>query len=376
MIDFLIIGGGVVGTFLARELSHYEGTTLLVEKEDDFSQIQTTHNSALVHSPVVTPPSKGELKSRLSREGNAIYHALSEKLDVPVKKNGAMMVIDNHEDEAELRKMIDDARERGIEEVAYLSREEALAMEPNLSDDIVGAMHMPTAMTADTYALTKAIGANASRHGAQFHFNTEVLDITHDGTAFTIKTSKGEIFKARYVFNAAGVHNATIASMIETSVPYTMTPRRGDYYVLDASQRDFMGHTIFPMPSKKGKGVLIVPQPDGTIRLGPTSIPQDSLDDHTVREAGLREIKENVSTYAKNIPFDHVLRTYAGVRSTIDQKDFFIQPSREVPSFIHVAGIDSPGVTSAPAIAKYVTETIMPKFEVLRKKDGVDPLAQ
>ena len=376
MYDFLVIGGGVIGTFLARELSHYEGTTILIEKENDLSQIQTTHNSALVHSPVVTPPESGKLKSRLSREGNAVYHQVAGSLGVPVNKNGALMVASSYDDIPKLKEYLNKAKARGIEDVSFLDYDALHQKEKNLNKSLVAGLDMPSAMTADTYKLTHAVANNAKRHGAVFALNEEVVSISHDGELFHVTTRSQSTYKARYVFNAAGTHNARIAGMIEKSVPYKMEPRRGDYYVLDASQKDFMKHTIFPLPTSKGKGVLIVPQPDGTIRLGPTSIYQEDLDDNTVSLKGLQEVRNNIDNLATNVPFDNVTRTYAGIRSTINKKDFYIKASLEIPQFIHVAGIDSPGVTAAPAIARYTVEEVLGEIETLQKKITVDPLAQ
>jgi glycerol-3-phosphate dehydrogenase len=369
--DFLIIGGGVVGTFIARELSHYEGKTLLLEKESDLSQVQTTHNSALVHPPAMIPPEKGELKSRLARQGNEIYQTVAAKFDVPVNKGGAFLIAKNEAEIETLLEIEKAARERGIDEVRYLSKEELLAKEPNLNDEIAAGLEMPSGMSADTSVLTKKIAANAVKNGAEIVTGEKVRSIEFEDDVFTVKTESGKSYQSRYVLNAAGAHNETIARMIEEDPPYRMRPHRGEYMVLDASEKNFMRHIIYPLPSKKGKGILIIPQPDGTTRLGPTSTYQESVDDTPLTEEGAQEIRSEIASLAKNVPFDKVYREYSGVRSSINQDDFYIRASKEYPSFIHVAGIDSPGVTSSPAIAKYVVEEIIIPQEPLQKKENV-----
>lgn len=371
MYDFLIIGGGVVGTFIARELSHYEGSTLLLEKENDLSQVQTTHNSALIHPPAMIPPEKGKLKSRLGKEGNEIYQRIASKFDIPLNKGGALLIA---KDESEIDKLLEieaAAKNRGITEIHYLSKKELVELEPNLNDQIAAGLLMPSGMSADTSVLTKKIAANALKNGASIVTGEKVISIAYTDEVFTVKTDSGKSYQSRYVFNVAGAHNENIAKMIEHNPPYRMRPHRGEYMVLDDSEKDFMHHIIYPLPSKKGKGILIIPQPDGTTRLGPTSTYQDSVDDNPLTEEGGREIRREIESLAKNVPFDKVYREYSGVRSSINQDDFYIRASDEYPSFIHVAGIDSPGVTSAPAIAKYVVEEVVIPQAPLQKKQTV-----
>lgn len=372
MKDFIIIGGGIVGCFIARELTKYDVSVMLLEKEGDLAQVQTTHNSALVHSPVSVPPEKGTLKARLAKEGNAMHREIAPMMDVPVLMNGAYMLAFDKEEMATLIAIEKEAKSRGVEAVRILDRDTVLANEPHLNPDLVGALEMPTAMTADTYILTTRIAMNAEKNGASIHTDTEVLSIDPRNDHFSVHTSKGD-FTARHVINAAGVKNAYIAAMVETHVPYSMRPHRGEYYVLAEPWNDLTNHTLFPVPKDHTKGVLVIPQPDGSIRLGPTSTKQDDPDRSVVSSEGLKTVREGVSRLLPEVPFDKTKRTYAGLRSTIDRDDFYIARSLEHENFIHVAGIDSPGVTAAPAIAKHVVEGILDGKHAFRANPDFDP---
>ena len=356
-MDYLIIGSGVIGSFLAHQLAPY-GSVGVIEKEGDVAQVQTTHNSALVHSPVLITPDKGPLKSALALEGNLYYQTHAERLGVPVLKNGALLIAKTDQEMEEALTIAEDAKARGIEDFEVLSGAAMMMLEPNLSDDIVGGLRLPTAMTADTYQLCQVLKTSAERHGAEFHFNETVTAIAWVNDIFEVVTQE-DTYYAKHVINAAGTYAEKVAAMIEKEVPYQMRPHRGEYLVLGKEATTLVKHTLFPMPSKISKGILIIPQPDGTIRLGPTSHLQTRLDDETVLEEGLEEVKEGVNQLVKNIPYHHVIKTYVGIRSSTTHKDFYIKRSTEFPNFIHVAGIDSPGVTAAPGIARYVAEEIL-----------------
>jgi glycerol-3-phosphate dehydrogenase len=247
--------------------------------------------------------------------------------------------------------------------------------EPNLTEHVYGGLDMPTAMTVDTYALVTRVASNAQLNGAEIKTGEAVVSIdTHDDGTFTVHTENGHRYNAKHVINAAGVKNAVVASMVEKMVPYTMKPRRGEYYVVKPNTDEIIAkRTLFPLPGKVTKGVLITPQPDGTVRVGPSAKDQDSIDDDTVTDEGLEGVKKDAARRVKHIPYEKTTHTYAGVRSTIDKKDFYIHPSLEHKNFIHVAGTDSPGVPAAPAIAKYLVETIIMDNDPLQKKHDADP---
>ncbi|MFW6298701.1 MAG: NAD(P)/FAD-dependent oxidoreductase [Bacillota bacterium] len=371
MFDFLIVGGGIVGTFIARELSQYDVSTLLLEKEADLAQVQTTHNSALVHSPVSIPREKGTLKSRFALEGNRMHREIAVKFGVPVLQNGAYMLAFDEAEMDTLKELQAEANDRGLNP-EILDSKTVLKEEPSLNPNVLGALEMADAMTADTYDYTSKLARNARLNGVRIELNAAVEAIDAKADHFVVTSSKGT-FKSRHIINAAGVKNAHIAAMVEDKVPYKMEPHRGEYYVLGPAYKALVGHTLFPVPKKETKGILVIPQPDGTIRLGPTSTYQSDVDNASTTDEGLKEVKDGVNLLVKNVPFDKSERTYAGLRSTIDREDFYIQRSLENPRFIHVAGIDSPGVTAAPAIARYLVEEIIKPDTDLKANETFDP---
>jgi len=358
MQDFVIVGGGVVGTFIAFELSKYNKTITLIEKEKDLATVQTRHNSALVHSPVMVPPNKGKLKAKLALEGNRAYQTLVETLNIPHLKNGAYVLAVNDDEMERLHTLQEAAIERNLN-AERIGPDALRQKEKNISPDVRGGLFLKDAMTADTYALCQTLEQITLSNGVTFKKATRIRDIRVTEEGFTLSSDTDETFRAKHVINAAGVQAETIARMVEKTPRYTMKPHRGEYMVLPESQRHFVNATLFPVPQHDTKGILVIPQPDGTIRLGPTSTYQTSLDDASVTSEGLDAIRSAVDTLVSNVPYETVETTYAGIRSTIDQDDFYIGRSHEHPGFIHVAGIDSPGVTSAPAIARYVREEIL-----------------
>jgi len=358
MQDYIIVGGGVVGSFLAYELSKYNKKITLIEKEKDLALVQTKHNSALVHSPVMVPPNKGALKAKLALEGNLTYQTLAEKLGVPHLKNGAYVLAVNEEEKEILKDLLSEAKSRNLN-AELLDDKTLRKREKNISKSVVAGLFLKDAMTADTFKLCQVLEKLAKNNGVTFKKQTEVNAIKVIEEGFLVKTMRNDHLMTKHVINASGVKAEEIAKMVETTVPYKMMPHRGEYMVLPEKYRGFVTSTFFPVPKKDTKGVLVIPQPDGTIRLGPTSVYQDSLDESPVTEEGLNEIKQTINQLINYVPYKDIERTYAGVRSTIDQDDFYIARSKEHPNFIHVAGIDSPGVTAAPGIARYVREDIL-----------------
>ncbi len=257
--------------------------------------------------------------------------------------------------------------------VSLLNQAEARELEPNLADSVTKVLNLPT--TKVTYPWEVAIAAieNAVDNGVVFEKNQAVNHIEKQKDCFIVKTESGHMFKTRYVINAAGTYTEKIAKMIETNVPYHITPRKGEYMVLDRRVQGFIKRTLYPTPDEKGKGVLMVPQYHGNILIGPNSEYQDSLDDVSNSKGGLSVVKEGALKLAKNIPFHKNIRTFAGVRASSTYKDFYIKESKEVSGFIHVAGIDSPGLTAAPAIANYVLESIIKPKEDLPPNNNFNP---
>lgn len=368
MYDYLIVGGGVIGAFMTYTLSQYQVKTVMLEKETNTALHATTHNSALIHSPVSVGPHYGVLKSSLAKRGNELYDSLAPALGVPVLANGALMLA---KDEEEIKKLValkEEASSRGLAGVRLIQGPQIWELEPNLNPNIQAVLTMPTAKTANTRVLVDRLIEEATSQGAEVYLGQEVQDITHHDGYFEVTTKQGSTYKARTLINAAGTFAAKVAGLFEEDVPYEMTPVKGEYRVLSSKAKGYVNHTLFPLPSHKGKGILVIPQPDGTVRLGPTATSQEDLEVALVTPDGLAQINDNIEDILVNIPYEYETRTYAGIRATTTHKDFYIQPSSKNPRFIHIAGIDSPGVTAAPAIAEYVVDKFLKPLDTLKLK--------
>ncbi|MDZ5784036.1 NAD(P)/FAD-dependent oxidoreductase [Marinococcus luteus] len=368
MIDFLIIGGGIVGTALAHELSHYRGRTVVLEQGRTLSGVQSTHNSALVHPPAMMPAAKGKMKSELGRNGSRLHRILAARFDVPVFQHGAIATARTEEELEKLHRLKRQSEAEGVHTITMLSREEMLEREPNLHPELKGGLFMPEAMSADTAVLTDRLASNARLNGAEIYLNTEMVDLRKAETGFEVETTEGSVFPSRFVINAAGAAAASVAGMIEDRVPFEPVPRRGEYMVLGKQASGFINHIIYPPPTSRTKGILIIPQPDGTIRLGPTDIKQNSFRFALPTKEGMEQIKNEINMLAAGIPYELTERHYAGIRSSITDPDFYIRPSAKHPRLIHLAGLDSPGVTAAPAIASYVVSDIIQNIESVERK--------
>ncbi len=372
MYDFTIIGGGVIGTLIARELSRYEGKVLLVDKENDLGNHATLANSAIIHSG--HDPKPGTLKAKLAVEGNALYDQLAKDLDIPLLRTGAYVVAHDDEEINVLNDLIDRAKANSVNDYALLDGDTARKADPNISKTIKKVLSLPSTKVTYPWEIALAAMENALANGAEYRLNYEVKAITQTATHFILENQNGEKLTTHAIINAAGTFADLVAKMVESNVEYTITPRRGEYFVLDKQVKGFIKHILYPVPSNKGKGVLLVPQVHGNILLGPTSNFQDARETVGNHASDLEQIREDANRLADGIPYDLIIRTFAGLRATSTHDDFYIQASKTVKNFYHVAGIDSPGLTAAPAIARYVIDHLLQPKHTLTKKTHFNPI--
>lgn len=371
MVDVLIIGAGITGTALARECSKYDMSVLVLDKENDVGSGATLANSAIIHSG--HDPKEGTLKALLNVKGNALYDELEKELNIPLLRTGAYIVAHDEEEIAVLKTLKARAKTNGVpyEDVPL---DVALKNEPHLNKAVKKVVSLPTTKVTFPWDVALALLENAVVNGAQFKRNQEVVAIhTHAGY-FTVET-RTDAFDATYVINAAGVYADTIAGMVETQVPYTITPRKGEYFVIDRREKGYMNHVIYPVPSSKGKGVLVTPQVHGETLIGPNSVIIDDKTGNQTTHEGLSWIKKEAAKIADDIPYAKTIRTFAGIRPSIEAYDFYLQESHEVQNFYHCGGIDSPGLTSAPAIAQYVVAWLLSK-QPFKKKSDFNPVRE
>ena len=357
MYDFTIIGAGIVGSLIARELSKYDVKVCVLEKENDVANVQTRANSAIVHSG--HDPKHGTLKAKLSVLGNQLYEDLEKELHISLLRTGAFVCAKDEDEIKDMEKLYENACKNQVKHMEFLSIDEAKKLEPNLNPNIKKILSLPTTKVCFPWEVAFFALENAIKNGVELHRNALVKEINRKNNVYIIKTEDNKTYQSKHVINAAGVYTDDIAKLINPDIPYQITPRKGEYYVLDKSVKGYMNHVIYPMPSKKGKGVLITPQVHGNILLGPTSEYVDDKDDISTSLKGLNYIKEHIKDMAINVPYHLIIRQFAGVRSTSTYEDFYIQEDKTFKGFYHVAGIDSPGITAAPAIAKYLVNEVI-----------------
>jgi glycerol-3-phosphate dehydrogenase len=375
LYDYIIIGAGVVGSAIARELSLYQAKTLVLEKENDVANVQSLANSAIVHSG--HNPEPNSLKARLSVWGNKLYEEMEKELDIPLLRTGAYVVAHNAEEERQLEELTELARINQVPEFKILSFEEALKDEPNLSKTVTKVLSLPTTKVTYPWEVAFAAMENALINGVEFIKNALVTGIKKEFDYFVVTVNNHIEYQCRYLINSAGVASDDIAGLIEKNVPFHITGRKGEYFVIDKRAKGFVNHILYPLPTELGKGVLITPQYHGEILLGPNSELVEDKYLPTTSFAGLAYVKEHAAMLADNIPFNQIIRSFAGIRSTADYDDFYIKESLEVKGLFHLGGIDSPGLTACFAIAKYLVNEVMnvdniyqlnPDFNPYRKK--------
>lgn len=367
MYDVIIIGAGVSGAATARELSRYKVNACVIEKEEDVCCGTSKANSAIVHAGY--DAATGSLMAKLNVRGNQMMEQLAKDLDFPFKKNGSLVVCLHEEDMPNLQALYDRGVTNGVKDLRILNREELQAMEPNISDDAYAALYAPTAGIVCPFNLNIAMAENACVNGVEFKFDTEVTGLHPIEGGWAIETNQGT-FETKYVVNAAGVYADRLHNMVSAKKIH-ITPRRGDYCLLDKTAGNLVSKTIFALPGKFGKGILVAPTVHGNLILGPTAIDiEDKEGTNTTRE-GLDQVIAKCGMNVKNIPMRSVITSFAGLRAHEDGHEFLIGELEDAPGFIDCAGIESPGLTSSPAIGEMVAEILREKLNLEKNENFV-----
>lgn len=355
MYDVAIIGAGVIGASVFRELSKYNIKTILIEKENDVSMGTSKANSAIVHAGY--DPKIGTLMAKYNVKGNEMFEDLCNELSVPFKRNGSLVLAFNDEDLETINNLYINGNKIGVKGLKVLSKEEVLEIEPNLSHDIKGALIAPTGGIVGPFEYTIALVENGIQNGGEITLDAEVDKINKKDETFIIETKNGKKIEARYVINAAGIYADKIHNMI-CKESFKITPRKGEYYVMDKSQGNLVSHTVFPCPSKLGKGILVTPTIHGNLLVGPNAVDGDDKESLNTTGDGLANIKKSAMHTTEKINFRDCIRTFAGLRAVPDTGDFIVGEDKEIKGFVDVAGIKSPGLSSAPAIAEDVVNIL------------------
>ena len=368
MKDVIIIGAGVSGCAIARELSRYQLDICVLERESDICEGTSKANSGIVHGGFDAKP--GTLKAKLNVLGNSMMDEMSKKLDFEFRRNGSMVVCQNETEMSVLEKLLDQGKENGVMGMKILNREQAFKLEPNLADGVYRVLYIPSGGIVCPFGMNIAYAENAAQNGVDFKLETEVQSIEKIEQGYRIHTNQG-IVETKYVINAAGVYADVFHNMVSEQKIH-ITPRRGDYCLLDKTAGNLVGHTIFQLPTERGKGVLVTPTIHGNLMIGPTVIDVSDKESTATTAEGLNEVTEKSTKSVKNIPLRQVITSFAGLRAHEDKGDFIIGEAEDANGFIDVAGIESPGLSSAPAIGVYVRDILAEKMELKEKVSFIE----
>ncbi len=365
--DVAVVGAGVVGALISRELSKYDIRVALLEKCNDVAMGTTKANSAIVHGGF--DAANGTLKAKLNVRGTELMPKLCADMAVPYRNNGSLVLAFSEEEMEHVRTLYERGVKNGVPKLSVLDKAQVKALEPHVSDEVVGALLSETAGIVCPYELTIAATEVAVTNGVEFIRNcaVEAIKVTADG--FLLATTQGEI-SAKYLVNAAGIHTDDIARMIgDDSI--SLVARKGEYYLLDKSFGFMADHTIFQCPNKMGKGVLVTPTVDGNLLIGPSALDVEDKEDVDTTPQGLEFIVEKAKKSVPTLNIRGAITSFAGMRAHPVTDDFIIGFSAKNDCFLNVAGIESPGLSAAPAIAEMVAGLLKEKADWQEKKDCV-----
>ncbi|EHK2407074.1 FAD-dependent oxidoreductase [Clostridium perfringens] len=363
MRDIIVIGAGVVGCSIARELSKYNLDVLVVEKNSDVSEGISKGNSGIVHAGY--NEKIGTLKAKLNIEGNKIFDDLSRDLQFPFKRNGAFILAFSDEEMKTLESLKENGEKLGVEGLEILTREEALNIEPNLNKEIVGVLNVKTSGIVSPYEMTIALAENAAENGVEFKLNSKVTSIEKISEGYKVILNNKEIVNGKLIINASGLEGAFLNNLVSMS-KREINPVKGEYCLFDKVAGAMINKTLFQVPSKLSKGVLVTPTAEGNLLVGPNAVEGKTLE--TSRE-GIDEILDKSKKSVEELPVARILNTFSGIRPKTKGGDFIIEEVEDAKNFINVIGIDSPGLTAAPAIGVYVVNMIKERLDLVEKKN-------
>lgn len=350
--DVLITGGGVVGCAVARELSRFDLNIILLEKSSDICAGQSRANTAIIHGGYDAKP--GTLKAKYNVAGNAMFDDICEELEVRYRRNSSLVVSFDEADDGRLTELLERGRKNGVQKLSIIGAEEIRRREPHISPKATKALLVGTGGIVCPYGLTIAYAENAARNGVRFVRNMEVSSIEKSGGLWRVSCGE-KSFSARAVINCAGIHSDEINNMVSED-KFHISPRRGEYYIVDKKYAGYFNAAIFQLPTKMGKGILVAPTVDGTLLIGPTAEDIDEKEDSRTTRAGLDKILREASMTWEEIPTRSFITTFSGIRAHSDRDDFILGEAPDAELFFNAGGVESPGLTSAPAIARYLAE--------------------
>lgn len=373
--DIIVIGAGVVGAMVARFLSQYELDILLIDKAADVGTATSSANSAVIHAgyDAVT----GTLKAEMSVEGNRLWGTVAQELNIAFERVGAYVVAVGPEELPKLDPLLQNGRKNGVPALDVISGEEMRLREPALNPKVSGALWAPTGGVIDPFGATVAAAENAVMNGVTLKLNTEFQDFIMEGSRIVgINTNQGE-FGCRWAVNSAGLHADAVMHKAGVRPEFKITPRRGEYFVFDPNMVQ-VGEILFPVPNKISKGILVTTTTHGNTMIGPNAENIEDKENTAVTQEGLNEIAQGALKLIPSLELRHVIASFAGLRAGGNapcenpdvhyDRDFVIEIPDEVEGFVNLGGIESPGLTGAPAIAQRVIHLLEEAGEALEEK--------
>lgn len=365
MLDVVIIGAGVMGAATAYELAKYDLKVKVLEKEHDVSNGTSKANSGIVHAGY--DAKEGTLMAKYNALGNAMYENLCKEIDAPFKRTGSLVLAFSEEDKEHLNLLYNRGIKNGIPGMKILNQEEVFKMEPNVSKEVVAALYAPTAGVTGPWEVTIKLLENAAINGVEVETDAKVEKIEKLAEGYKIILADGREYETKVVVNAAGLYADDMNNMVSNK-KIKITPRAGEYYLLDKVQGNLVNTVVFQCPTKVGKGVLVAPTVHGNLIVGPTATLSDNKEYVGNTLAGLDAVREAAVKSVKDINFRDNIKNFNGLRAESDQPDFIIGEVEDAPYFFNIAGTKSPGLTSAPAIGLDVANMIIKKLGNVNKK--------
>ena len=365
LYDSVIIGGGVIGCAVARELSRYEGNYLLVERNDDVCTGTSKANSAIVHAGF--DAQNGSLMAKFNVVGNKMMDKVAKELDVPFKRNSAMVLCFEEENLPKLHELYERGIDNGVDGLRILSGDEAKAIEPELNDSVCGALLAPTSGIICPFELTLGFAENAADNGVEFKFGSGVENIEKSENGFTLTLENGEKIETKTVVNCAGVYSDKIHNLVcEDKIE--IKPRKGEYIICDKAVGNLVEATLFQLPTAYGKGILVSPTVHGNLLLGPTADDIDDKEGIDTTADGLNDVLTFAAKSVKSLPNRQAITSFSGLRAHSPKHEFILGES-SVSGFFDCAAIESPGLSSSPAIGEWTARAVSTKLNAKEKSD-------
>jgi len=366
MFDVVIIGAGIMGAATAYELAKYDLKVKVLEKEHDVSNGTSKANSGIVHAGY--DAKEGTLMAKYNALGNSMYEELCKEIDAPFKRTGSLVLAFSEEDREHLKLLYDRGIKNGIPGIKILEKEEVFEMEPNVSKEVVAALYAPTAGVTGPWEVTIKMLENAAINGVDIETDAKVENVEKIENGYKITLDDGREYETKVVVNAAGLYADEINNMV-SSKKIKITPRAGEYYLLDKVQGNLVNNVIFQCPTKVGKGILVAPTAHGNLIVGPTATSTEDKEYVGNTLSGLDAVKLAAVKSVKDINFRDNIKNFNGLRAEADYPDFIIGEVEDAPYFFNIAGTKSPGLTSAPAIGMDVANMIIKKLGDVTKKE-------